>query len=285
MAEHAHGDPSATWPQGPPARLVAGLAPLDQVEATLRWLCTGPDPLAIDGRALRGGLPRRAIRCDELAGVLAHPSTSQETKRRVWALIVDCARAGRPGWVVAAAGVALPGLRRAAGRLAHAASRADVEADLLEGFLAALPHVDTSRSGICARLVNAAHTCARARAREQEAAAAGEAHFAPASALPPPPVGHPDLLLARAARLGVVTDAEAELVGATRLEQVTVGEFAQRLGWTRAAAYHRRAQAEAKLAAAIRAGTLSDPTAQVVTEACATVMPDPTGESQPATGG
>jgi hypothetical protein len=252
--------------------LVAGLSPLDQVEATLRLLCTGPAPLVVNGRRIGGGLPRRRILVVELASVLAHPSCGQEAKRRVWRLLVGRARSGQPGWVLAAVGVALPGLRRAASRLGHTRNRADVEADLIVGFLAAIGEVDTGRPGVCGRLVNAAHTHARSVLRAQEAAASGEVNFAPGSAMPPPPCGHPDVVLARAVRSGVVTHVEAELIGATRLEETTVAAWADSAGWTRKAAYERRSLAEARLVAAISAGRLSDPDAEVITEATGTVV-------------
>jgi hypothetical protein len=254
-----------------PVGLVAGLSPLDQVEATLRLLCAGPAPLAINGRRM-GGLPRRRIPVVELAGVLAHPSCGQEAKRRVWRLLVARARSGQPGWVLAAVGVALPGLRRAASRLGHTRHRADVEADLIVGFLAAIGEVDTGRPGVCGRLVNAAHTYARSVLRAQEAAASGEVNFAPGSAMPPPPCGHPDVVLARAVRCGVITHVEAELIGATRLEDTTLAAWADAAGWTRKAAYERRSLAEARLVAAISAGRLSDPDAEVVNEATGTVV-------------
>jgi hypothetical protein len=228
------------------------------LEVTLRLLCVGPKPPAVDGRRVGCGLPRRHIRLDELASVLAHPSCGHEAKRQVWSLLVTRARAGEPTWVVGAAGVALPGLRRAAGRLSRTTSRADVEADLLEGFLAALPEVDLDRAGICGRLVNAAHTRARAVLRAQQAAASGEANFTPGSALPRPPYGHPDLVLVRAVKRGVLTAAEADLIGVTRLETVSLSEYAQRAGLSDWAAYKRRRKAEQRLVEAIRDGELSE---------------------------
>lgn len=251
----------------PVPQLVAGLSPLDQLEASLRLLCTGPSPLAVDGRRVGGGLPRRRIRCDELAAVLAHPSCGHDAKQRVWARLVTRARGGNSAWKVACCGVALPGLRRAAARLAYAPNRADMEADLLAGFLAALAEVDTDGPGICRRLVNAAQIHARTRLREQQATTAGEARTAPASAVPHPPVGHPDLVLARAVRLRVLTGEEAEMIGATRLEETTLADWADRHQMTRKACYEWRARAEARLVAAISAGVLSDPTAETVAEA------------------
>lgn len=252
---------------GPGLGVIAAAMPLEQLEVTLRLLCAGPQPPAVDGRRIGCGLPRRRIRLDELASVLAHPSCGQEAKRRVWALLIEHARSGEPVWVVGAAGVALPGLRRAAGRLARTGRRDDIEADLLEGFLAAVGGVDTSRAGICGRLVNAAHTQARAALHAEEAAASGEVNFAPGSAIPPPPYGHPDLLLARAVRRGVITAAEADLIGATRLEDIPLAEFAEAAGLTAWAVYKRRRKAEQRLVKAVAAGQLSDPVAEVVTEA------------------
>lgn len=268
MARRQDTGPVSTASPGP--GLTAAAMPLEQLELTLRLLCTGPQPLAVDGRRIGCGLPRRRIRLDELASVLAHPACGQEAKRRVWALLIEHARAGEAGWVVGAAGVALPGLRRAAGRLARTGRREDVEADLLEGFLAAIGEVDTARAGICARLVNAAHSHARAALRAQEAGASGEPNFAPGSALPPPPYGHPDLVLARAVGQGIITAAEADLIGATRLEQVPLAEFAEAAGLSAWAVYKRRRKAEQRLVDAVAAGQLSDPVAEVVTEATQT---------------
>ncbi|MPZ27135.1 MAG: hypothetical protein GEV12_12180 [Micromonosporaceae bacterium] len=272
MAKRSHtGSGPATSP-GP--GLIVGRMPLEQVEVTLRLLCAGPQPPAVDGRRVGCGLPRRRIRLDELASVLAHPSTGQQAKQIVWAQLVERARAGEPAWVVGAAGVALPGLRRAARRLARANSHTDVEADLLEGFLAALAGVDTARPRICGRLVNAAHTHARAALNAQEAAASGEAHWAPGSALPPPPYGHPDLVLARAVRQGIISAGEADLIGATRLEDVPLAPYADREGLTAWAVYKRRRKAERRLVDAIRAGQLSDPVMEVVAEATQTTVVD-----------
>jgi hypothetical protein len=45
--------------------------------------------------------------------------------------------------------------------------------------------------------------------------------------LPPaPPWGHPDLVLARAVADGAISQLDADLIGATRLEDVTVADWA-----------------------------------------------------------
>ena len=266
---HPAGDHSLTAPAA-----VAGRSPLDTLEISFRLLCTGPQPLAVDGRRFGYGLPRRTIPLVELAAVLHHPSVSYDARHAAWRHLVDRARTGGPAWVVGAAGVALPGLRRAAGRLARAASRADVEADLLAGFLAALRTVDVTRPGICGRLCNAGYVAARAAVRADEAATAGRPNHRPGSVLPPAPYGHPDLVLARAVAAGVITAADAHLVGATRLEDVTVADYADRAGVSRWVIYRRRSLAETRLVAAIRDGRLSDPDGDTIRAATSTVAPE-----------
>ena len=50
----------------------------------------------------------------------------------------------------------------------------------------------------------------------------------PVSAAPPRPWGHPDLVLAKAVRAGVIGAADAELIGATRLGDVDLADAAER---------------------------------------------------------
>ena len=74
----------------PPA-VAAGL-PLEAARAALAWLCHGPDPVAIDGRAIRG-LPARTVPVDELADLLAAAGTRPQIRDAVWAYLVRRARA------------------------------------------------------------------------------------------------------------------------------------------------------------------------------------------------
>jgi DNA-directed RNA polymerase specialized sigma24 family protein len=64
-------------------------------------------------------------------------------------------------------------------------------------------------------------------------------------------VGHPDLLLADAVRQRIIGALDAELIGATRLEDATIADLAAWLGMTAGAVYKRRRRAELKLAEAI----------------------------------
>ncbi|MEU1808412.1 hypothetical protein [Micromonospora aurantiaca (nom. illeg.)] len=251
-----------------------GAALLDAIEYRFRLCAEGPQPQAVDGRQLGHGLPNRRIPLPELAAILMHPSCGTAAQDAAWRFLVIQARTGAERWIVGVVGVALPGLRHRAHLLSKLSS-GDLHAALVEAFLKALNKVDIDQPGIVNALLNAAFSGARAALREQEPAASGEANFAPGSALPPAPYGHPDLVLARAVRLGVLTAAEADLIGTTYLEDTSVTDYAARTGLPRWGVYKRRTAAVERLVAAIRAGELSDPTADVIAEATLRTAPDP----------
>ncbi len=80
----------------------------------------------------------------ELRALLLHPATSASARNKVWAELIRRARAGEPARVVGLAGVAMPGLRRAAASLSAAwrGDAEDLQAEILTGFLAALRAMD-----------------------------------------------------------------------------------------------------------------------------------------------
>jgi hypothetical protein len=270
----AAGDPAEPFASPDALAVVRGSTPLDVAERTFQLLITTPPPLAVDGRELGYGLPARLIVLGELRALLLHPATGPAARDAAWRLLVDRARWAGSAWVVGAVGMAMPGLRGAAGRLARSTGADDVQADLLAGFVTALQTVEVDRPRICSRLVTAAHTAARAAARA-EAARCGLAAGIPGPGTPAAPWGHPDFVLARAVAAGVITAGEAELIGATRLEDVSLAAYADHSGISRWAAYKQRSSAEARLVAAIRDGALTDPDTETITEATLTVAPDP----------
>jgi predicted DNA-binding protein (UPF0251 family) len=253
---------------------------LDEIEYRFRLLAEGPAPLSVDGRQLGHGLPRRRIPLPELAAILMHPSCGFEARDAVWRLLVTRARSGNAEWMVGAVGVALPGLRNAAHRLSRS-YHGDTQAALVTEFVAALGAVNLERPGVVSRLLDAASSAARAALRASEPAVSGEANFVPRSTLPRPPYGHPDLVLARAVAAGVLSAEDADLIGTTYLEDVSVAEYAERLGVSRWTVYKRRKAAEARLVAAIRSGTLFDPDAEVIAEATLTTAPEPAPRRRP----
>jgi hypothetical protein len=258
----------------PTPHLVRGDAPLDVAETTFRLLTMGPEPLSLDGAEIGHGLPARPIPLHELAAILMHPSCSYAASDTAWRQLIARARTAGPAWVVGAVGVALPGLRAAAKRLSGAHT-GDVQAELLVGFLTALQQVKPAPPRVAQRLCSAAFVTARRQLRASEPARVEVTGPGPGSAAPPALWQHPDFILVRAVRAGVITVSEATLIGVTRLEEVPVAAYAARVGKTAKAVYKARDRAEARLVAAINAGTLSDSDTEVIAEATMTLTADP----------
>jgi predicted DNA-binding protein (UPF0251 family) len=259
---------------------VVGGGLLDAIEYRFRLAHLGPAPLSVDGRQIGHGLPRRRIPLPELSAILMHPSCDFAARDTVWRLLVTKARTGDEKWVVGAVGVAIPGLRNAAARLARTVS-GDVQAALVTEFVAALATVELDEPRVVSRLLDAATSVARAALRAAEPATSGEAHFAPASTLPPPPYGHPDLVLAHAVKLGVVSAEEADLIGTVYLEDVPVAEYADAAGVSRWTVYKRLTAAKDRLVQALACGELSDPDVDTIAEATLTTAPPPPPRRRP----
>ncbi|MFC7527526.1 hypothetical protein [Actinoplanes sp. GCM10030250] len=248
--------------------LVLGEQPFDVAANSFRLLTTGPEPLSIDGAALGGGLPARRIALSELASILMHPSCGYPTSDRVWRLLIEQARTGGPAWVVGAAGVALPGLRQAAYRLRHYSG--DVQAELLTAFVAVSRTVKPGGAKVAQRLLSATFTAARSALHAEEPIRTTAPVQAPVTA-----AGHPDMVLARAVAAGMITADVANLIGATRLEGVSLAAYAERHGRSYWAVAKERARAEELLVAAVRSGALSDDDGEAIAEATMTVAADP----------
>jgi hypothetical protein len=91
-------------------------------------------------RVRRPGLCRSAERIlplDELKKTLIDDATPRAVRDAVWRELVTRARRDGPGWVVAAVGIAMPGLQRTARLLARGwhGDYSDLDAELLSGFL------------------------------------------------------------------------------------------------------------------------------------------------------
>ncbi|WP_282795238.1 hypothetical protein [Streptomyces sp. CC224B] len=228
-------------------------SPLDVARKGFDHLVTGTEPLSLDCRGLEG-LPDRCVALDELLDRLLHGPCPQEVKDYVWCVLVERSRTVGATWALACAGMALPALANVAKRLAarHSAEPYDVHAEVLLGFLTALITVDLSQPHIVVRLKWAAY--------RRGLAALTAALDAPvpveisrfAAAPSEPPAGHPDLVLARAVRAGVLTRTEADLIGRTRLEGESVSDWAGEHHLTLASVYKARRRAEQRLVALMR---------------------------------
>jgi len=231
--------------------------PLDAAEKAFHMLAEAPSHVPFDARGF-DGLPDRILPLDELRTLLLAAGTSHQVRDKVWRELVIRARRDGPAWRVAAAGMAMPALRRQAGLLAagwHGDTH-DLDSELLLGFMERLATVDLDEPRICGRLVDAGVRAAR-KLRDAESDArlihTGDA----ASLLPIRPWDHPDLVLARAVATAVLDRDEARLIAETRLENETLARVAAQIGISPQTASDWRARAEKRLRRAIADGEVS----------------------------
>ncbi|AGP58359.1 hypothetical protein [Streptomyces rapamycinicus] len=246
--------------------------PLDTARQCFTWLVTGPDPLSVDGRKF-SGLPNRLVPLNELRSRMLRCRCSRRTRDAVWAHLVRRSREEGATWTLACTGMALPALASTSRWLAarYPGDAFDVQAEVLSGFLSALADIDLDRPRVLVRLRWAAYRAGHAALAEALGAptpVASGFHSSP----PRPPWGHPDLVLAQAVRQSVLTRTEADLIGATRLEESAITGWAVANRTTTDAAYKARQRAERRLVAFLRDQALdtdsNDPVA-------ASVLADP----------
>ncbi|MFJ6901565.1 hypothetical protein [Streptomyces hokutonensis] len=252
-------------------------SPLDTARECFTLLVTGPQPLSLDGRSF-SGLPDRRIPLDELRDRMLRRRCPWRTRDAVWAHLVRQSREHGATWTLACAGMALPALAGVARWLTarFPGEVFDVHAEVLGGFLGALATIDVDRPRVLVRLRWASYRAGFA--------ALSEALDAPTpvgrgfqSAPPRQPWGHPDLVLARAVRQSVLNRTEADLIGATRLDETPITDWADRHEVGHAAAYKARQRAERRLVAFLRDQTVTtdpdDPVASYVTDELVTTSP------------
>lgn len=245
LETHQFVSPSREWPA----------SPLDAAQRAFELLTTPPQPLTFDGRRI-DGLPDRVIAVDRLRRLLIDDATPRTVRDAAWREFVTLARGGDPAWVLAAVGLAMPGLRRRAGRLAFGwhGETADLDAELLAGFLDRLTTIDLDGSNICSRLIDAG---ARAVRRARNSVLNNDVIRVQEAWGPPPrPWGHPDWVLTRALTAAVIDPEECLLISATRLDDVPLRVVAEWLEVSVDLAASWRRGGERRLVAAIQAGEL-----------------------------
>ncbi|MEU1969685.1 hypothetical protein ABZ541_23775 [Micromonospora sediminicola] len=236
-----------SWPSSPLA--AAGRA--------FTLLVQPPTHVGFDGRGFEG-VPDEIVPLERLRTLLLAPQTSVEVRDAVWRELVTRARRDGPAWVVAAVGIAMPGLRHVAGMLAARwrGDTRDLDAELLVGFVERLQSIDLEPPRVVGRLIDAGLRAAR-KARDADSDAPLVHTDATGPIAPIPPWDHPDLVLARAVAAGVIDADEANLIAATRLEHATLTQAAARIGITPSLASSWRLKAERRLLEAIRDGSLA----------------------------
>ncbi|MFC3520134.1 hypothetical protein ACFPZ0_00610 [Streptomonospora nanhaiensis] len=197
-----------------------------------------PDPLRLErGDAApafdRAALPGVVWPLDLLAArtLLLAPGTDRAVKDAVWRVVIARARMSQD-WMCGAIGLAMPALKGCARRCTRGLTPPGVEevdAEILAGFIAAVREIRTDFANLAWYLrcrAQRAGLRSRRRLLEQAGAEVGD-HDAPAANSVASGGGHPDLLLERAVSRGVLSLAEADLIGATRLEKRRFGMWPQ----------------------------------------------------------
>jgi hypothetical protein len=232
-------------------------SPLDAAQRAFDLLVIPPTPLAFDGRGL-DGCPAQLMPLEELKRFLLHRATPPPVRDVVWRELVTRARRDGPAWVVAAVGLAMPGLRALAGKLTagYRGDTDDIDAETLATFVAKLREVDMEQPKVLQRMLWAAERAGRKiRYSDTRTDTLDVESVGPRAPLRP--WDHPDLVLARAVLAAVIDADEANIIATTRLEGIPVETVAARWGITPQLASQWRKAAETKLVEAIRSGELN----------------------------
>jgi hypothetical protein len=224
------------------------MLPLNLIEARFHSF---DDPTFLRSRRCLG-FPAHLSGTRALRRWLLEDAAPLTIRDQVWAeLILNAREAANPETpTLLLLGLALPGLRRAVNRAKlqnPGTERADLEAEAITGFIAAIRTVDLTRRAICSQLCQAAHTAARTlgrsnrRQRHEPEELAEEPEYSEG--------GHVDLVLASAVTAGVIDRSDAHLIGTTRLDGEYLAAIAKKTGRTSVAVGLQRRRAEGHLRA------------------------------------
>jgi len=224
---------------------------LDLIEKEFVDLTKPPDPLTLDGVALGCGLPARAEPLDELRVFLLKRQTTWLTKDTAWQELVRRAHQQPTPWIIAAAGMMMPGLKHIAGKLdnRYPGEKSDLDSEILNGFLDALDLAEPNQPRIYASLYWGAfrrghEACNRENRILRQNSILDEAACARYQR---PATGHPDLILAGAVLDEALTEEQAALLSDVRLDGEKQEDVADRRGLSRHGCRRLLAQAERKI--------------------------------------
>jgi hypothetical protein len=157
----------------------------------------------------------------------------------------------------------MPGPRRAAATLGagYRGDPPDLHIEILTGFLAAMRALDPDDLDsvpLASRLCWAAWRAGQALACADARYAAARRDLPDSYDAPYTPAGHHDFVLATAVARGILTPAQACLIGRNRLENIPLARIAAETAISHSALCNRRKRAEKAITDAIRDGLLSD---------------------------
>ena len=234
--------------------------PLETVKCAFTQMRATPAEMSLRLPPVPIGPVNRVMDLEQIHGAIHRPGADPAARHLVWGAVIRKARRRETGWFLVAAGLAYPKLVHKARLLAanFAGDTVEDQADLIEAFLRAICDInveDRSIPDLGATAAWRAYTAVR-RERRRELATPVCAPLSSESAAPSPEARHPDILLARAVRLGVISAAEAEYIGRSYLEDTPVNEIVTWARVSRATFFRHRAAAEKRLVEAIRGGLL-----------------------------
>ncbi|MEV6523140.1 hypothetical protein AB0M43_14415 [Longispora sp. NPDC051575] len=225
------------------------------------------DTLTTRRRLDLGVLPRGTRSLAELRDWLLEHPKAYLARDIVWREVTVRARAGEQGWTTGAVGLAMPALVRSARYYAdgYRGEPADIANEILVGFLSALTSRDleVERPALFVKLCWAAWRAGRAfRLGEDVEIPVPEITQTsdgskPASCAPREPFGHTDLLVHRAAALGIVDHDDVDVWIDSRLAGKTLALLAAERAENFDALRMRLARADTRIAAAIEDGLLT----------------------------
>jgi hypothetical protein len=250
-----------------------GPLPFTIVEAEFHRLSDtwGPMVISTDSAQADGALDA-PITLTALRELLLEQATPYATRDGVLAELVERAQARRGDWFIPPVGLLLPGLRSLADKLAwhwRYDEVDDLQAELLAGLMAAVVTTAAGTERLAARLLTAAETHTRRitrpdrEERAQRAVSWEQLNDATAAEVSlrvkPRPAGHPELLLASAVAVGVLSRELAEVIAATYLDREPAAVVAARYGMSVSALRGHRQRVVERLARWLR-GDLDRPT-------------------------
>ncbi|MDR6316053.1 RNA polymerase sigma factor [Actinoplanes couchii] len=197
----------------------------------------------IPAEAFGPGLPPREMRPRGLERFLLEDADYPQ-RDRIWAAVIAGSR--RPGadeaYRILALGLATRGLRGFRDRLAirDRSDLADIDHDLVAGFLRRLATIDTGTTNLGMKLIDSGITHAKVRLRQ--------------SRLRPPtinsvslPYDDPYALLVGLAAESALAPLDVQLLSLTAVDGLSIKDAAKHLGIGEQAAYKRRQRAEARI--------------------------------------
>lgn len=186
--------------------------------------------VTIDGGRISHDLPAQHVSLEDLRIIMLKRRTSDRLKEAVWSHLVRMSHAQADPWVIAAAGMMLPGLKKIADRMRayYPYDACDLDSEIFEAFLHELGRLNPDQPAPHKRLYLAAcrrgdQLCRREARRSSRCVQLPDGladHLA----------GNPDIALARAVRDGVLTTRQAALVSRVHLDSAQRGDVARQMG-------------------------------------------------------